>query len=112
MCRDQLQNFTGNITLVSSPTGCTVPSINALEHNYMSGRAHTPKKRQSEADHVYIPNSAITEPSFKEKSQWIRDAYKKYKVFLSNQRNCGTTFISFTKCYLKKENPVRVLLQA
>ena len=115
MCCDQLQNFTGNITLVSSPAACTGPSVNALEHNYISGRVCTTKKRQSQAFHFYILNSGIPEPSLKEKSQWIRDAYKKYKVFLSNQRNCGTTFISFTKCYLKKgqrENPVHVMLQA
>lgn len=77
MCRDQLWNFTGNITILSSPTGCTVPSISALEHNYISGRVHTPKKRQSQAFHLYILNPGITEPSLKEESQWIRDAYTK-----------------------------------
>lgn len=44
-----------------------------------------------------------------EKSQWIRDAYKKYKVFLSNQRSCGTTF--FYKMQFKKQNAVCAMLQ-
>lgn len=47
MCCDQLQNFIGNITLVSSPVACAAPSVNALEHNYISGRVRAAKKRQS-----------------------------------------------------------------
>lgn len=40
-------SFTGNRTVVSSPTAYAVPSGNALEHNDISGRVHTPRKRQS-----------------------------------------------------------------
>lgn len=67
MCRDQLRNLTGSMTMVSSPTACTVPSINALEQNYISGRVHAPRKRQSQAFHFYILNSGVTEPSLKRK---------------------------------------------
>lgn len=62
MCCDQLWNLTGNLTMASSPAACIVPSINALEHNYISVRAHTPRKRQSEAIHFYIPNSGGQSP--------------------------------------------------
>lgn len=77
--------------MVSSPmVVCTVPSINALEHNYISGRS-TPL-RKGKAKYFISTFQTLESQSPVEKSQWIRDAYKKYKVFLSNQRSCGTTF--------------------
>lgn len=44
MCRNQLQNFTRNLALGSSPAGCGA-FIKALAHHCASGTVHMPEER-------------------------------------------------------------------
>lgn len=78
---------------------CTVPSIHALKRSYISSRSTPPQK--GKAKHFISTSQTLESQSPVKKSQWIRDAYKKYKVFLSNRGVVGLR--SFTKCYLKKD---------
>lgn len=111
MCRNQLQNFTRNLALGSSPAGCGA-SIKALAHHCASGTVHVPEER-SELGISYLHLSSGTQSSVaKKKSQWIRDAYKKIQGVPFKSEELWDYIHFFYKMLFKKgQTPVRDMFQ-
>lgn len=102
MCRNQLQNFTRNLALGSSPAGCGA-SIKALAHHCASGTVHVPEER-SELGISYLHLSSGTQSSVaKKKSQWIRDAYKKIQGVPFKSEELWDYIHFFYKMLFKKD---------
>lgn len=114
MCHGQLTKFLkSNSTLVSSPMVCTVPSINAFQHNYMSPGVHflTGKKGHAKRIISTFYTLALQSPHFHFKSQWEGEMHKIQGIHSSSDRNWGATFIpfAFIKCFWFQQSSLFVL---